>query len=335
MITRDELKVLLKQACKPNASFSFAEQNQAVVNGLNEYYKIDGIIGYREAKASGILNMALIDEVLTEVIPEAVRDIMGSYAEVISFGRDEEVKFTMKGVGKARARLGIKQGARNGIYEARTLDDKNFFLPVKTFTAGALVSLEDILLGRVTIVDLMNNILDGILYKTYIEVVDCLRAAASAVPSANKATAAGWVAASVDPIIRVVNAYGKANIVCFHSLAVKITNALGSTTPNISASDVDDVRQKGFITIYKGTPVIEIPNFILDEATNATWAFNENMAFILPAGEKPVKIAMKGEGYTQTNQLPTGGEEQMYHQMMGVGILVYNNIGLYTDSAIN
>ena len=92
-------------------------------------------------------------------------------------------------------------------------------------------------------------------------------------------------------------------------------------------------RRKGSISLYKGTPVIEIPNFILDE-DNTEIAFSEQDAFVLPVAEKPVIVAMKGESYIKENEHPTGSVEQQFHKIMGVGILIFNNLGLYTDTTL-
>jgi hypothetical protein len=64
------------------------------------------------------------------------------------------------------------------------------------------------------------------------------------------------------------------------------------------------------------------------------WLIDESFLFILPAGEKPVKVALKGEMHIEEVKHPTGSYEQNAHKMLGVGLLLYNNIGIYEDESV-
>ena len=101
---------------------------------------------------------------------------------------------------------------------------------------------------------------------------------------------------------------------------------------NTPTSDLDEIKDKGYVGKYKGTPIIKLPNYIIDETTNATWLLDEDTLFILPSGLKPVKVALKGDLTITEIKHPTGSEEWNAHKMLGVGLLLKNNIGLYVDS---
>lgn len=330
---RTELKALLKGALSQDATVNFADREEAAVEGLLEYYGLTRESSYRQLKKVGF---EVIEEVIDEILPKMVEDVMGQFATIKTFGRNEEVVYKVKGLGKRRALLSIVPGARAGIYKARRLDGKVLSIKTRTITAGVFVHLEDILLGTASLGELMNNILDGVQYQIFKDIVSALRTIKAEAPDANKATAANVDSAELDKVIRVVSAYGKPMIICFHNLAVKFNNlvAVEKATPNFPVQDLDEIRSQGFVSIYKGTPVVEIPNYILDENTNADWLFSEADAFVLPVEEKPVIVAFQGEGYIQENSHALGGAEQNYHRMMGTAILAYNNLGIYTDSTI-
>lgn len=332
----NQLKLLVKGALSKDASVNFADREDAAVKALLEFYGLTEDSNYREIKRVTNGNFAIIEEVIDEILPGELENIMGQWAEIKQFGRDEEVKFNLPNLGKKRALLSIVPGARGGLYKARRLDGKTMTLNTRVYTAAVYVTLEDILLGRVTLGELMDNILKGITYQVYIEVVNALRTIYTLAPAANKHSGAGIVQKDFDNIVRVVSAYGSPVIVCFENFANKFVNTLGGNTynPNVPVEDLNDIRKYGRVQVYKGHPIIVVPNFITNELTNDTWAFSEADCFILPAGYKPVRVGMQGDGYIAPVHIPSGGEEEHYHKIMGVGLLLVNNCGVYHDTEI-
>lgn len=337
---RTELKALLKGALTKDASVNFADREEAAIEALLQYHGLTRDASYRQLKKVGF---EVVEEVIDEVLPQMVEDVMGAFATVKTYGRNEEVIYKVKNVGKRRALLSIVPGARAGIYKARRLDNKYLSIKTRVITAGVFVNLEDILLGKSSLGELMDNILDGIQYQIFQDIVAALRTIKSEAPAANVAESDDFDTTEIDKIIRVVSAYGRPVIICFHSMASKFSNmALVTKTvgeqvyvnnPNFPAKDLDEIRAQGFVSLYKGTPVVEIPNYLLDE-TNSSWLFGEEDAFILPVDEKPVIVAFQGEGYIQENAHNLGGAEQNYHKMMGTAVLAYNNLGIYTDNSL-
>lgn len=330
-----ELKQMLKVALIPHrnkdVNFSAQDKQEAALNALLAYHGIDSNTSYRDIRNTA--NMAIIEEVIDEVLPAELENIMGDWAEIKQFGRDEEVKFTIRGIGKRRALLSIVPGARGGVYKARRLDDKNLFIDTQVYTVGLMVTLEELILGKLSLSELMQNILQGIQFEIYKNIVKALRTAKTLAPAANRTSGAGFVTASADALVRVAEQYGSPVIVTFQGLAAKISNAQGSSNPNVAAADPDDIRKQGYVAIYKGTPVLRIPNFLADES-NANWIFSEADAFILPTNGKLVVVALRGEGYTAEFTHPSGSVEQNYHKIMGTAILTYANICVYTDTDI-
>ena len=148
---------------------------------------------------------------------------VGEFAEVKQYARDAEVVFNIKGKGKRRAYLTIKKGSRGGMYQSARLDDMQMSLPTWVETVAVFVTLEEILLGKYSLVELMNNILDGFVERMYVQVIEALQAAT--VPSANQGTGSGIDNAELDAVIRVVSAYGRPMIMGFHSVISKINNS--------------------------------------------------------------------------------------------------------------
>lgn len=327
---RKELVTLLKGAFSNDPSVNFADREEAARKGLQEFFGED--VSYKEMLRDPAF-FTVLEQSLAEVLPEMVKNVFGNFTQVLTFGRNEEVIYKVEKLGRRRALMAVVPGARAGVYRARRLDNKNLSINTEVITAGAFVHLEDILLGSSSLSELMGIIMDGVEYQIYMKIVAAMRTIGAKAPAANKATVNGFSGDAMDSIIRVVSAYGSPTIFCFDSFAKKITNIQAATGiyPNVSVADIEDIRQHGYVGLYKGTPVVKLPNYLVDE-TNSQWIFDESQAFVLPAAVKPVIIAFQGSGYIEDVKHVLGGAEMNFHQMLGVAVLTYNNLGIYKDS---
>lgn len=330
-----ELKSIFKGAIKPDTSkFSAQDANNAVINAILENYGLKDATA-REIRARQAEIFGLIEETIEELLPEAITDIVGGFAEVRTFARDAEVVFEIKNVGKARLKRGIVAGARGGIYKARRLDNKSFQVPVKVETVGNLVTLEDILLGRHTLGDLFAIIQDGFVERIYLHCIEALRTAKTLAPAANIKSGNGFDGKALDELIRIAGAYGTPIIMGFRSAIAKINNGISwsKTSEDITKIDLDEIRTRGIVTVYHGVPVVELPNYLVDES-NAEFVFKEGDIFVLPTDAKPIKVAMKGDLHIEENKHPSGSMEQQAHRLVGVGLYLANDICVYTDEDV-
>ena len=327
MATRQELNTLFKAAMAPAdpSKFSAADANSAAVNAILETFGLEGASA-RQIRAHQAEIFAMIEEVIEEQLPAQISEVMGGFTEVKNYARDAEPVFEVKGIGKRRARMGITEGARGGVYKAKRLDSKTFTVSVKTWTVKVFVTLEDILLGNYTLADLMANIRDGFVEKIYTAAVQALRTAKTLAPAANIAEGNGFVEKTVDDLIAIARQYGDAVIMGFRPAISKIMNISGYAAD----ADKNDIRNRGFVSIYKGIPVVELPNYLVDE-TNAAWVFKNGDLFILPTASKPVKVAMKGDLTIVETAHPSGSVEQNAHRLVGVGLTLVNDVCVYTD----
>lgn len=340
-MNRQELITLMTAAAKREATANFTSANiqDAARNALVSYLGLENeVISARALREHRDAYFSIIEEVVDKVAPIDVTNILGDVAEIKTYERDAEVKFKIENVGANRVKAAIVPGARGGIYRARRMDSNFVTLNTEVITVGYNITLEEILSGDRTVADVVAVITEGYTQRVWIEVVKALRAAYSAVPAKNKAESTGDEIdlAGVDKVVRTISAYGTPYIIGFASLVNQLTNKVGFTgaTPNIPAQDLMDIREQGYVGRYKGTAVIKLPNYFVDD-TNETWMFKETDLFILPSGAKPIKVAFKGEAYTAEVPQPHGGMEWHMHKMMGVGIVFYNNIGLYRQTSVD
>lgn len=337
---RNQIKDLLVAAAySKDANVNFTDLNSAAKNGLIEYFGLDDL-SVREIKRYSADVFALIEEVIEQVLPMMLADRVGMFAEIKTFARDEQVKFTIKNQGKRRVVRGIAKGARGGIYRAKKLQDADLIVPTFVYSVGYQITLEELLTGRRTVGELATLITEGFLENIYLEIIQAMRGIYTYAPANNKATASTMDLEGMKKVIRTVRAYGSPVILGFQTEIEKLINAVPGTTltggltatPNVALEDIWDVRNKGYVGMFYATPVIMIPNYFLNEQ-NTDWMFKEQDIFILPVdNNKPVKVALHGEIYTQQVQDPSGSMEFHAHRLMGVAIVFYNTAGIFRDS---
>lgn len=77
----------------------------------------------------------------------------------------------------------------------------------------------------------------------------------------------------------------------------KAISKLKADMTYISNSDKEDIRNKGYLSVWNGIDVVEIPQ-TLD--ANNDFVLADNMLFVLPQGDnKLVKLAFEGDAYIQ------------------------------------
>jgi len=333
MTRREEVKALVLAAAKPQAGLNFADVQSAAKNALNTFFQeISGENSIRALRYNSREIFAIIDEVIDEVVPAQIQDMTAQFAEVRRFARNDKVEFVIPTTyGSTRRQYtAVRRSARGGVYRAYRLDGKVLDMEMYPWAVAYAVTLEDLLTGQRTIAELLSIITNAWVERIFRDVVDALFTAAAAAPSANKASGSSFNAATFDDVIEVVSAYGNPFIFGFRKSIAKIINVTLTNAGGAVMADLDDIRRQGFVQIYKGVPVVMMPDYFLD-LNNTTFVFAQykDTLLVLPANERPVKVAFKGEGYTQEIQQATGGVEYQNHQIVGMTVLFNNHIGRY------
>ena len=94
------------------------------------------------------------------------------------------------------------------------------------------------------------------------------------------------------------------------------------------------LHQYGFVQLYKGSKVVELPNYLVDNK-NDTWFYDPKFVFVLPSGIKPVKVALKGDLTLIRNTSAVGSEKWEAHKLIGVGVAMANNFAVIEVSDLN
>lgn len=337
---KKELLTLIKGACanKPVATFSASDVNNAAVTAIREALNLPENPSVRDIRPVQEAAFALIEEALDEIVPAAIKNVLADFAEVRTYGINEEAIFELNKLGKSRAKLVVSKGSREGIYRAARLSGSTFTLPTYVETAAVFISLEEILAGKVTLAELFALIVEGFQETIYKQIFEELASGTPAAGYARIGEAGGGkiiatkatLGTTLDVVMPYVKAYGQPAIIGSFQAISELYNPVATTTTGgvviqyPTREDNEDIRRIGHVTMYKGAQVIELPNYLID-STNSKWFYDVNKVFVLPVGVKPIKVAFKGNMMIQKNQNAVGGEKWEVFETLGVGLAMANN----------
>lgn len=337
-MTIKELKELAVYAAKNEApaNYSTSSVDAALRDGFKEM---------SSSVAQFMKNRFDIYEIITqavdEVVPNKVMDAVGIFAEVQTVQQGTKAVFKQK-VGKARARKFLTQVGLSGVYETFRLDVKNFEVQAHAVGGAVTIDFERMLDGAEVLSDLVEIITEGMVDSVYLEVHKALRAAYSVtgIPQANRAHGSTFSGDDMMGLISVVRAYGNGAVIFappefIGKMGADAIVPVGTNYQGVyHPQDIDAIHNQGYINIFRGTPVVQIPQSYTDENNNKTW-IDPQLAYILPTGgERVVKVVL--EGNTQMYDFTNRDQSMEIHtyRKLGAAILSYHNWAIYQNTGI-
>ena len=342
-MTIQEIKELAIHAAKGTApaEYTSSQVDKALVDGLKG---LAGSINQFMKNRYDIYE--IIIAAAEEVVPNKVIDALGIFAEVKQVPQGQKAMYKRSGLGKARAKQFLTQVGLSGVYETFRLDSDTFEVGAHAIGGAVTIDFERMLDNAETMAEVMEVLTEGLVDSVYVEVQRALLAAAdettTKLPEANLVRNAGFISADMFKLVSAVKAYGN-NAVIF--APPEFINEMGpdAIVPVTEAGaqgiyhpqDLDAIHNQGYINIFRGTPIVQMAQSFTDE-TNEKVVMNPSIAYVLPAGkERIVKVTMEGE--TQINDFKNRDNSMEIHvyKKIGVGIMTYNNWGIYVNTDID
>lgn len=331
-----ELALYAARGAAPE-NYSLEDVNTAF---REELYNLAGSVNKFNKNKFDIFEIMI--EAIDEIVPKNVIDAVGIFAEVKIARQNEKVYFKQV-VGKNRARKFLTQVGLSGVYETFRLDNTTFTVPVTAVGGAASIDFERLLDGAETLASVMEVITDGLTNAVYVQVQKALVNAINAVgrPSANKHSAAGFDAEEMVKLMNVVRAYSD-SIVIFATpefISAMGPDAIVPVGANYQGvyhpQDIDRIHNQGFINIFRGAPIVSLPQSFIDENNEKTW-LNPRFAYVLPAGkERVVKVVLEGETQMWDHINRDQSIEINAYKKMGAAILAHNNWAIYENTEID
>jgi hypothetical protein len=326
----------VKGTVPANYTAGSVDMNAAFVDGLKE---LAG--SFNQFMHNKHLIYDIVVKAADEVMPKKVIDAIGMFAEVQSVGQGQKAIFKRK-VGRARAKKFLTQVGVSGVYETFRLDSDTFELGGHAVGGGATVDFERVLDGAESLVEVMDVITEGLTDAVFYEVQKALRAAFNAAnrPDVNKYSSTTFQPEEMVKLMNVVRAYGN-GVVIFatpefvgamgpDAIVPVGTNYQGVYHPQ----DIDAIHNNGYITIFRGAPIVQIPQSFIDEKNDKTW-IDPQLAYILPTGgEKIVKVVLEGPTVMWDAENRDQSMEVFAYKKMGCAILTNHNWAIYQNTGI-
>ena len=338
MATIKELKELALHAAKGTAPANFSTQN--VNDALrDEMRALAGSINEFQRNKHDIFD--IIITAADEVVPKKVMDAVGMFAEVVSVPQGQKIMFKTK-KGHARARKFLTQVGLSGLYETFRLDNDTFELQGMAVGGAARIDFERMLDGADNMADLMDIITTGLTDAVFVQIHKALRAAVQSTnrPDTNLVIDNVFNADSMQRLVNVVRAYGAGAVIFAppEFVAAMGPDAIVPVGANYQGiyhpQDIDAIHNTGFITLFRGTPIVQMQQSFIDDTNTTTWV-DPQIAYILPTGgEKIVKVGLEGQTQMWDFINPDQSIEIHTYKKMGSAILAYNNWGIYQNTGI-
>ena len=337
MATIQEIKELALNAARGTApeNYSVENVNDALRDELNAMCS-----SINEFRRNQYDIFEIIIETADDIVPKKVIDYVGIFAEVKIVDNDQKAMFKRK-LGKNRAKKFLTQVGLSGVYETFRLDTETFTVEAHAVGGAGTIDFDRMLDGSENMSDIMDIITEGLTDSVFYEIQKALIAAyeAAGVPAANRKEGNNFVAKDMQDLVNVVRSYGTSAVIfaCPEFVAAMGPDQIGDPSYKAvySPKDIEDIANTGYIKMFRGTPIIQMPQSFIDENNDKT-AMNPQYAFVLPAGgEKVVKVVLEGPTQMWMRDNRDQSMEINAYKKMGAAILTYHNWGVYKNKSIS
>ena len=336
MATIQEIKELALNAARGTAPENYSVENvndalrdelKAMCSSINEFRRNQYDI------------FEIISETADEIVPKKVIDYVGIFAEVKTVENGQKAMFKRK-LGKNRAKKFLTQVGLSGVYETFRLDTETFTVEAHAVGGAGTIDFDRMLDNAEIMPDIMDIITEGLTDSVFYEIQKALIAAygAAGVPGANQKEGNNFVPKDMQDLVNVVRSYGTSAVIfaCPEFIAAMGPDQIGNQSykAEYSPKDIEDIANTGYIKMFRGTPIVQMPQSFIDENNNKT-TMNPQYAFVLPAGgEKVVKVVLEGPTQMWMRDNRDQSMEINAYKKIGAAILTYHNWGIYKNKGI-
>ena len=338
-MTLNEFRDIALHAAKGTApaNFTVDNVNAAFIDGLKE---LAG--SYNQFMKNRYDIYDIIIESIDEILPKNVIDALGAFAEVKVVAQGDKAMFRRK-LGRQRAKKFLTQVGLSGVYETFRLDSETFEVGAHAVGGGATIDFERMLDGAESLAEVVGIVTEGLENAVYVEVQKALVAAAAVMPETN-IESGSWDADEMVRLLTTVRAYGAPVIyACPEFVAAMgpdaIVPVLMNSTTSVaqgiySPKDIEAIHDYGFINVFRGAPIVQLPQSFVDENNNETYV-NPRLAYIFPGGqEKVVKVVLEGATQIRDHENKDNSMEVFAWKKMGCAILTYHNWAIYENTSL-
>lgn len=292
---------------------------------------------YNQFKKNAPDMMDLLIEIYSPILPREVLSQFGAFAEVVNIGNMDKTTFK-KPLGRMRGKTYVTRVGLGGRFETFRLDTEEFEIPTHAIGGAAILDWERLLAGKEDLGEYLNVLMAGFQDRIYETIAGALNESINAIrPDNTKYADAGFNASEFDKLLTAVSYYGSPTILATRAFINQMpptylsVTANGTTKIAIADQDVMDVRNTGLLQMYKGAPIIELPQSFTDE-TNTKTVLDDQFAYIVPGDRKIARLVFEGDLQFRQFENRNFSIELAAYQKLGIAILHYNNWAIYQNT---
>lgn len=334
-MTNAQLKELVLHAAKGTApaNFSVSNVDAAVADGLRAL--CNSVNNFMRNRYDVY---EMIIEAVDEVVPQNVIAAISPFAEVVSVPQGQKAMFKLRNkLGRERAKQFLTQVGLSGVYETFRLDVGSFEVGAHAVGGAARLDFERFLDGSDTMAELMEIVTEGLENAVYVEVHKALVNAIGTLESDGntmKVVVTEHKPDELQKLVGKVRSYGRGAAIFATPEFIEAMGADAIAPETYSPDDIEAIHKTGRIKIFRGTPVIELPQSYTDENHNHTY-LPSSVAYVFPTGgQKLVKVVL--EGNTQIYDAVNRDQsiEINVYKKMGAAVMSSTDWGVYINKAI-
>lgn len=337
MATLQELKELALHAARGTAPANYtAETVDEALRG--ELKALAGSVNQFMKNRYDIYE--IIIAAVDEVVPANVISAVGAFAEVRTVANGQKTIFKRK-LGRQRAKQFITRVALGGLYETFRLDSETFTVEAHAIGGACSIDFERFMDGAEDMADLVAIVQEGLVDSVYYETMRALHhAVKDGAPGLKVEAMSGWLPNEALKAINYVKGFGTAATIFAtpEFVAAMGPDAIVLPTENVGGvyapQDIDAIHNTGYINIFRGTPIVQLPNTWTDDTYSKTY-LDPQLAYVLPTnGDKIVKVVLEGD--TQVNDFVNKDRSMEIHfyKKMGVALTHDRNWAILQNTNI-
>ena len=289
---------------------------------------------YRENKNT---IFRIIEETLSEIVPERIKENYNQFAEVKHYAQGDKPIFRRKNNARNRNRgkQFVTRVGLAGVYEVWKLGQaqESFEVPTNAIGGAAQIGFEEFLDGRADWAELVNILYEGIDDLIFEEIGAALGEGINQLPAQNRVVSPGFNEAAFDQLLNSAKMWGNVTIYCTNEFAVKM---IPQEAWRYTEAMKDELYRTGRLQGYKGENVVVLPN-TYKSAFEMEKVIDPSLCWIIPssADQKPVKVALEGDLYTKEWENFDWSHDIHMYQKVGVVCMMDNAIHVYKDTSLS
>jgi hypothetical protein len=265
---------------------------------------------------------ALIGEMISANVSRLSAETFADFCEVKDFALGDRVEFTVKNndlFKVANIADGINSTRRQRLMGKR--------IPTTAFKLAIAIyeELDRFLAGRIDWRAMVDNVSASFNQEIANQIAKAMEGAYEQLNS-NFVKSGSYSDKELQTLIAKVEA-ATGQKVTIYGTAEALANVEGAD----ALIDKEDTRNFGFVQLFNGTKMVKINN-VYDENTDK-WALRNDVLYIIPAGEKIVRLGFEGDVTILEDTTGTSRDDQQIEMLlmrkMHLGILSTAKFGFY------